>query len=319
MNFLVGPVFSRRLGRSLGVDLLRGECTFLCPYCEVRVRHVDRLKLFEFRQTRRLYEEYRRFCEDHSPKDIDSVTFSGTGEPTLISNLGEILHEFREMGPYSMTVITNGSLLWMSQVRAGLREADLVVPSLDAVTESAWRRVNRPHPELTLQKYLDGIRQFCADYPGRIWMEVLLVKGSNDRPDDIDALGGFLHDLRLDRVQIGTVDRPPAASRASPVPPARLAQFARRIRALSGQRVELMTRHAPSSVIRPDMVSEEEAAQKIIQSVRLRPQTQAELRRLIALPRAVLDRNLRALRSSGRISRVRFGRRIFLKVEGQKP
>lgn len=319
MKYLVGPVFSRRLGRSLGVDLLRGECTFLCPYCEVRVRHVENLRLFEFKETDALYAEYAEFCRTRGPKDVDSVTFSGTGEPTLISNLGEILRQFRKIGPYPLTVITNGSLLYNRQVRRNLREADLVVPSLDAVTESAWRRVNRPHPDLTLKKYLEGTRRFCSEHQGRIWLEVLLVRGMNDRPEDMEALGRFLKKLRVERVQIGSVDRPPARTRAAPVPPEELSRLARIVRRLSGRRVEVLDRHPTSDVRRPPFKSREpghpaDLTQKILQSVRLRPQTVDELSRLLALPRVDVDRARKSLQASGLILSRKHGRRIFLQA-----
>lgn len=323
-RYLVGPVFSRRLGRSLGVDLLQGECTFLCPYCEVRVHHVEKLRLIEFKNTAALFSEYRQFCESHSPADLDSVTFSGTGEPTLISNLGKILREFRRIGPFPLTVITNGSLLWMPQVRRNLAAAGLVVPSLDAVTESAWRRVNRPHPDMTLKKYLDGTRRFCARHPGKIWMEVLLARGVNDGPEDIDALGRFLKRLRLDKVQIGTVDRPPARSRVRPIPPARLARIARQIAALSGRHVELMARPANFPGLKSEISVLDGSAsggpnpksqipERVLQSVRLRPQTPAELRRLLSVPKSVFDQTTAALERAGRIARARFGRRTFFK------
>ena len=311
--FLVGPVLSRRLGRSIGVDLLRGECTFLCPYCEVRVHHVDALRLIEFKPTAALYAEYARFCRAHGPADLDSVTFSGTGEPTLISNLGDILRTFKKLGPYPLTVITNGSLLWMPRVRENLRLADLVVPSLDAVTDRAWRKVNRPHPGLTLDRYLDGARQFCAEHPGKIWMEVLLVRRINDSIEDVDALARFLRTLRLDRVQIGTVDRPPAKSQARPVPAARLAMLARRVARQSGHAVDVIVRPREMSGVSSKIQNpKSKIAGRILRSVSLRPQSPAELRRSLLLPKSNFDRAVRELLAGGRMARVRFGRRVFL-------
>ncbi|MBI4178912.1 radical SAM protein [bacterium] len=311
-QYLVGPVLSRRLGRSLGVDLLKGECTFLCPYCEVRVRHVDRLELFEFSETDALYAEYTRFCAEYTDQ-LDSVTFSGTGEPTLISNLGDILRQFRKIGPYPLTVITNGSLLWNPRVRENLRDADLVVPSLDAVTEKAWRRVNRPHPDLTLEKYLDGTRQFCKERTGRIWLEVLLVRRANDGLEDIEALGRFLKTIRVDRVQLGSVDRPPAASRAAPISAAALQNRARLLREISGQRVDVMSRSAPAPEKKsPAGRASPDLSKKILKSVRLRPQTPAEIRSLMRLSRGEMDRALQPLISRGEIRARRHGRRTFL-------
>lgn len=315
-RFLVGPVLSRRIGRSLGVDLLRGECTFLCPYCEVRVRHVDKLKLFPFKNTAALFSEYKTFCASHGPHDLDSVTFSGTGEPTLISNLGSILRTFKSIAPFPLTVITNGSLLWIPAVRKNLRPADLVVPSLDAVTESAWRRVNRPHPELTLKKYLSGMEQFCAAHPGKIWLEVLIMRGVNDKDEDIAALGNFVRRLKLDKIQIGTVDRPPARSRARPIPNSKLNAIVRQVASISGQQVESMSRPSPYRVSPPPRRDSSlgDLTEKIIQSVRLRPQTPSELKRLLSIPDSLFQKTLRSLESSGRLIRTRFGRQTFVQA-----
>ncbi len=317
-RYLIGPVLSRRIGRSLGVDILRGECTFLCPYCEVHVHHVKNLRLFPFTQTSALFAEYKTFCRTHKPAEIHSVTFSGAGEPTLISNLGEILKTFRSIGPYPLTVITNGSLLWIPAVRKNLSQADLVIPSLDAVTESAWRRINRPHPDMTLDRYLSGTKKFCAEYRGRIWMEVLLTRGINDKPDDIDALGRFLKCLRLDRVQVGTVDRPPARSRARPLTPASLKLISRRLADLSGHRVDLIVRGKKVAIAPPRVASSSSDPatwrEKILRSVRLRPQTLAELSRLLSAPKPVLTRAVRDLESAGRLTVVRFQNRPFLQA-----
>lgn len=281
------------------------------------MRHVEELKLFDFKPVPALLDQYRSFCRSHKPADLDSVTFSGTGEPTLIANLGLILRQFHDIGPYPLTIITNGSLLWLSAVRDNLKDADLVIPSLDAATESAWRRVNRPHPDMSLTRYLDGTVEFCAGHPGKIWMEVLLVRGVNDHRADLRVLGEFLKTVRLDRIQVGTVDRPPARSRARPVPAARLARIGKFLHDLSGHPVDVISRYRDlrfeSSPASPADASSDSLGGRILQSVRLRPQTASEIGRILSIPPARLRPTIRQLETSGRISRVRFGRRVFLK------
>lgn len=314
-SYLFGPVFSRRLGRSLGVDLLEGQCTQACPYCEVRVRRVEHLRRFPFRDARALYARYREFCKTHSRGSIDVVTFTGTGEPTLVSNLGDIIRKFRRIGTYPVAVLTNGTLLWMPSVRRALRMAQCVVPSLDAATEPVWRKVNRPHPSLSFEKYLDGMRRFCAEHPGAVWMEVLLVRGMNDSVRHLNALGTILRGMRVDRVQVGTVDRPPVSSRARPVSASCLTRAARIIRERSGHRVDVASRQLPSRAGVDTDMSSDILRRRILASVRMRPQTESEIARVLGVPPGVACRCIRGLKAAGLIRRQIFGRRIFLRGE----
>ncbi len=204
-----GPVPSRRLGRSLGVDLLPSKtCTLDCVYCQVarttchtveRSSHVDpEVVLGEVRDVLA------------SARTVDAVTFSGTGEPTLSLELGPVLRGLPTLGTFRRVVITNGTLLWRADVRRDLEAAELVIPTLDAVTEATFRAVHRPAPGLSVAQHLDGLERFSAEYRGEIWLEVMLVAGLNDADADLDALAVELGRLRADRVQLNTVVRTPS-------------------------------------------------------------------------------------------------------------
>lgn len=216
-KFLYGPVPSRRLGLSLGVDIIPSKyCSYSCIYCQLkRTDHltVERRSFFPIQSV--LEEISNRISEtDIKP---DRITFSGSGEPTLNADIGKIICGIKAMTDIPVTVITNGSLLWMPEVRDDIKNADLVVPSMDSVIDESFKKVNRPHPSLTAEKIMKGIIKFREEFKGRLWLEILLVRGINDSDEDISSLTSFTTRLKPDRIQLNTVVRPPAEEFAQPV------------------------------------------------------------------------------------------------------
>ncbi len=208
MEFLFGPVPSRRLGLSLGVNIIPHKtCSYNCVYCEVG-------------RTTNLTVERRSFYDPEAIKRefvknidrvgrIDFVTFSGSGEPTLNKDIGNLIRFVKSKG-FKTCVLTNGSLLFMDDVKRDLMEADVVIPSLDSARLESFLKINRPCRGLSLKKIIRGLADFSKVFLGEIWLEVLFVKGINDSRDDLDALVEAIGLIMPDRVQIGTVDRPPA-------------------------------------------------------------------------------------------------------------
>jgi wyosine [tRNA(Phe)-imidazoG37] synthetase (radical SAM superfamily) len=211
-----GPVPSRRLGFSLGVDILPYKtCSFDCVYCQLgksgtksvrRARHFSCPEILG--QIRQALAEGRR---------IDHITFSGSGEPTLNTLLGPLIREIKKLTPVPVAVLTNASLLGLKSVRQALGPADVVVPSLDAATASGFRKVNRPEPSVRVEKVIAGLIEFRSEFRGEIWLEVMLVRGLNDSPEDISALKRAIARIRPNRVQLNTAVRPPAESWARPL------------------------------------------------------------------------------------------------------
>ncbi len=234
-RYLFGPVPSRRLGRSLGVDLLVGKiCSYDCVYCQVGRTASLTAQRREIAPTEKVWAELEaRFAEG---VEMDYVTFSGSGEPTLHTGLGTLIARLKDRTPYRVAVLTNGSLLWMDEVRRDLARADLVVPSLDAAVEEVWRKVNRPAPGLEFARVLDGLRAFCAERGEAVALEILLVAGVNDSPEHLEALARLVRELRVERVQLNTVTRPPSEDFAAPVSAAVLESLASMI----GERCEVI-------------------------------------------------------------------------------
>lgn len=211
MENLFGPVPSRRLGRSLGVDVIPPKtCSYDCVYCESgRTTHLTTRRA-DFVQPDHVMLQLESYFQEH-PWGAEVITFSSAGEPTLYRPLGTLLRAIKRRFPeLPLVVLTNGSLLWQAEVRADLMAADRVVPSLDAVTPEAFIRVNAPHPSLDLGQVLEGIRAFRRDYTGQLHLEVLMVAGYNDDAEHLRRLGKEIEALDVDRVELNTVVRPPA-------------------------------------------------------------------------------------------------------------
>jgi wyosine [tRNA(Phe)-imidazoG37] synthetase (radical SAM superfamily) len=230
-----GPVPSRRLGFSLGVDILPHKtCSFDCVYCQL-VRNARkttwRVRYFDARE---ILAEIERAMG--SGRRIDTITFSGSGEPTLNSQIGRLIRDIKKLTPTPVVVLTNSSLLGLASVRRALRAADIVIPSLDAATAASFRRVNRPHPSLRVENVTAGLEKFRSEFKGQIWLEVMLVKGVNDSREDIEAIKRAIARIRPDKVQLNTVVRPPAEVWAKPL----AGRDLERIRKKLGGRAEII-------------------------------------------------------------------------------
>ena len=157
----------------------------------------------------------------------DYITLSGSGEPTLHSRLGEIIEHIQAMTAVPVAVLTNGSLLWQKEVREELALADVVLPSLDAPDSERFEFINRPQPDITFERLLDGLAAFRREFSGQYWLEVMLLGGYTSLPAQVRQLADWARRIRPDQVQLNTAVRPPAEEYAMAVPPERLAELAR--------------------------------------------------------------------------------------------
>lgn len=208
LKYVFGPVGSRRLGVSLGVDLVtRKTCSQDCPYCEAGLTTCLTLERKEYVPAAEVKAELEQVLSEH-PK-LDWVTFSGAGEPTLNSKLGEVAEFIKRRFPeYKLCLLTNGNLLGDGEVAREVSWCDLVVPDLDASDAAEFELINRPAPGLTFERFLDGLRRFTAGFNGKIYLEMFLAAGINDSDASIARFVKILATLRVDRVQLNTLDRP---------------------------------------------------------------------------------------------------------------
>jgi wyosine [tRNA(Phe)-imidazoG37] synthetase (radical SAM superfamily) len=210
MKYVFGPVPSRRLGKSLGIDTIPLKtCNWNCVYCQLgRTRPVVNERK-EYFPSEMILTEVQQALDTHQPGQIEWVTFVGSGEPLLHNKMGWLIRQVKDMTDLPVAVITNGSLLYLPDVRQELLVADAVLPSLDAGTPELYRQINRPHPELTFERLVEGLIAFGEEYQGKLWVEVMLVAGLSDTPEALDDIAKVLHRINLDAVHINLPTRPP--------------------------------------------------------------------------------------------------------------
>ncbi|OGD11643.1 MAG: hypothetical protein A2W20_02350 [Candidatus Aminicenantes bacterium RBG_16_66_30] len=301
-RFVYGPVASRRLGFSLGVDIIPFKtCTLDCLYCQLGSTGRTTVRRRSWFPPREILAQVRAALD--SGQRIDVITFSGSGEPTLNKDLGRIIRAIKRMTRIPVAVLTNGTLLTRRDVRRDLAAADIVVPSLDAVPAGLFRRVNRPHPSLLNAKIIDGLARFRDEYRGEIRLEIMLVKGVNDSPNHIEALKAAVARIRPDRIELNTVVRPPADRRAAPLGPADL----RRVRAVLGPRAE-----AVASFARRKQAPAAGALERaVLATVGRRPQTAEDIAVALGRHRDEVLKALSALVGRGRARTVVHGGRTY--------
>jgi len=212
-----GPVLSRRLGRSLGIDPIPSKtCNWNCVYCQLGRTAPVRHERAEFIPPDEILAEVAEALSHQPPGSLDWVTFVGSGEPLLHSRLGEMLRDVKKMTDVPVAVITNGSLLSDPDVREELKVADAVLPSVDAGTAELFRKTNRPFPSITIEEHAEGLAAFRRDFGGKLFVEVMLVRGLNDSPEALSQTAKLIEKIRPDEIHISLPERPPAESWVKP-------------------------------------------------------------------------------------------------------
>jgi wyosine [tRNA(Phe)-imidazoG37] synthetase (radical SAM superfamily) len=288
-NHIFGPVPSRRLGMSLGVDLvLHKICSMDCIYCECGETTQLTLDRREYVRFRDVKEELDRFLRHHP--DPDYITFSGSGEPTLNPCMGEFIDYIRSIRPHvGIAVLTNSSLINYPDVKAALLKADLVLPSLDAVQEEAFLSINRPHPELEIGAIAKGIEDFAREFTGRIWLEVLILPGINDELSDLIALKEAIHRIRPEKLQLNTLDRPGTLSEITPASFEDL-QWVERILDYPNTEIIAKAKGDIKTYFRQD-----DFKTALIETILRRPCTKTDLLKIFGTDEQLLNRHLKDL------------------------
>lgn len=209
---IFGPVPSRRLGYSLGVNNIPPKiCTFSCIYCQIGRTKKMQLDREEFYCPERIFQYTARKVKDVQKKNekIDYITFVADGEPTLDANLGKEIDLIKKLG-IKVAVISNSSLIWQDDVKKDLEKADLVSLKIDSLDEKLWRKIERPHRRLELSTILAGIEEFSSRYSGKLITETMLVKGFNDHRSNIEEIADFLSKIKPAIAYLSVPTRPPA-------------------------------------------------------------------------------------------------------------
>lgn len=207
---IFGPVHSRRLGISLGVDVIPYKyCPLNCVYCEVlRTNHLT-IHRQEFFPPEEILSKVREVLATNP--ELDYVTFSGAGEPTLYSKLGEVILRIKEEFPqYKLAILTNGALLNHPSVRKEILPLDLILPSLDTCNPETFKKINRPHPSIKVSDLISGLIALRKEYSGPIWLEIFIIAGLNDSEEELESLSKAINRIQPDKVQLNSLDRPGA-------------------------------------------------------------------------------------------------------------
>jgi wyosine [tRNA(Phe)-imidazoG37] synthetase (radical SAM superfamily) len=312
-----GPVASRRLGRSLGVDPLPFKtCHWNCVYCQLGRTTPLRAERGDHVPVDTVVDEVRAALAFHAGTGIDWITFAGSGEPTLHSGLGRMIRRVKALTSIPVGVLTSGALLFREEVRRDLLPADAVMPSLDAGTDRTYRAVNRPWPGLTFDRLVAGLVAFRAAYPRRLWVEVMLVRGLNDSDHELEAMAAVLRRVRPDRVHLNVPTRPPAEPWVRPPDPERLARAA----AILGATVPDATRGLEGGPAAPS-AAPHDLVGHLIEMVTRHPLSDEEVRQEVALwaPGRV-EALLAEVRATGRIRAVtRHGRHFWAHAAARFP
>lgn len=312
MKYIFGPVSSRRLGHSLGIDPFTAKtCNYNCIYCEVGSSPPVPCRRLEYTPTREIIKEISALvAADFQGRDVDVCTISGSGEPTLHSELGRLIKYIKENVGRPVVVLTNGSLFYRSDVRDDLAAADIVIPSLDSARADSFRRINRPAPGLNLEEMIEGLARFQESFAGELWLETLLVKGINDSEEDIAAFRAAAERIAPDRIQLNSVARPPSESYALP---------------LDVEDLEALARLLPGKV---DIIGAEKKGKargrneadkdEILRLLQRRPCTAEDICDALHLTSSDVEKELTNLEMEGQLKTSRHGGRTYFSSPRQE-
>ena len=304
---LYGPVPSRRLGRSLGIDLVPHKiCTYDCIYCQIGDTTEKTLARKEYVPAGEILEEVERFLKEGA-HSIDHLSLSGSGEPTLHSQIRSVIEGIKAITSIPVAVITNGSLLCEEEVRQDLLRADIVLPSLDAVSSDVFMRINRPRSGFSVEKVIEGLVEFRKVYKGQIWLEILFCKGINDGKEELMRMKKVVDRIQPDLIHLNTVVRPPSEKWAVPLGQKEMEE----IRAFFGKSASVISefdRH-------PSMVSEMNIKEEILKILKRRPLSLLDLSKGMGISKDELDRYVKPLMKEGKIQSRLFGDSVYYEIK----
>lgn len=271
-KFIFGPILSRRLGSSLGIDPIPFKtCSLDCVYCECGKTTVKTNEQDDYIVIDEIIDELK-FYLDNNPPHIDIITLAGSGEPTLNKHLGKLVRFIKDNYPqYKIGILTNSSLLTEPEVREYLLLLDFVLPSIDAMLDSSFIKVNRPAKTLKCSDIIDGIRAFAKEFTGQLWVEYFILPGVNDSDEELELFKKFFEEIKPTRVQLNSMDRPGTCDWVEAPSVDRLKEIERYFRPLP---VEIVSRKAKDMVIDKPSVKD---IDNMIFAIKRRPLTVEDL------------------------------------------
>jgi wyosine [tRNA(Phe)-imidazoG37] synthetase (radical SAM superfamily) len=308
MKYVYGPVPSRRLGFSLGVDIVPYKiCSLDCIYCQLgrTVRKSIVRKMYT--QTDDILREVKEVLDTKQP--IDYITFSGSGEPTLNSDISELIREIKAITSVPLSVLTNGTLLFREDVQKDLLKADVVLPSLDAASFEMFQKINRPHRALKIDLIIGGLKRFREIYKGRILLEIMLIKGFNDNSQELSKIKEAVSQIMPDKIHLNTVIRPPSEAYAEPLSIQKMTE----IKEFFGKECEVIGEfHAKVQKKTEDIIP------YTLETTKRRPLTTIDMANMFGISEDNATTMIERLKTEGVITEKRHGTRkyyIFSKIK----
>jgi len=305
-RYLYGPVPSRRLGRSLGIDLVSHKiCTYDCIYCQIGKTTERTLTRQEYIPVHEILEEVKRFLEEET-SSIEYLSLSGSGEPTLHSKIDSVIGAIKTITFIPIAVITNGSLLYEKEVRESLLQADVILPSLDAASGEIFEKINRPHAGISVDKVIEGMVKFRKVFKGQIWLEILFCKGINDRQSELILMKEAVGRIQPDLIHLNTVVRPPFEKWAVPLNQREMEAM----RAFFGEKASIISefdRHPPA-------VADRDIKEEILEILKRRPLSLTDLSKGMGVRENEVEKYIQPLVSEGKIQPRLFGDSIYYEL-----
>ncbi len=310
-KYLFGPVPSRRLGLSLGVDLVPHKtCSLNCIYCECGKTTNLTVERREYVPVDDVIKELEDYFQNHPTPDY--ITFSGSGEPCLNSRIGDVIEFIRKRKPQvPIAVLTNGTLLGQEEVKKALLKADLVMPSLDGASASALQTLNRPHTSIDIEGYIEELVAFQAEFRGKFALEIFILPGCNNTMEELVALKAAIKRINPDMIQLNTLDRPGVVSN---IPSATLQELEEVADFFKPFPVEIIS----AAHARKELTSfRDDIESAILETVLRRPCTLEDLASILGSHINEINKYLGTLEKAGKIEPVRQERGLFYQAKNK--
>jgi len=306
---IFGPVPSRRLGLSLGIDLVPFKtCTYDCIYCQVGRTTNKTVECKEFFPVEDILSQLRKRVSSDS---FDVITFSGSGEPTLYNKLDELVYEIKKITDTKIALLTNGSLLWRDEVRKKVLGVDIILPTITSIFEKTYKLIHRPHPGLSIKKVIDGLIRLRSEYKGKIFLELFVLKGINDNEDELNPLKEVIDKINPEKIQINTAVRPPSERVVTAVDREGL----EKIRKLLGSKAEIIA-HTYKSAFKE---VKGDITHAILEMIKRRPVRDKDISDALGIDISVVHSIIKGLLIKGMISEYEhLGDTYYVSKEGQR-
>lgn len=305
MTYIFGPVPSRRLGLSLGVDLVPFKtCTYDCVYCQVGKTTHKTIECRPYVPIVQVIDELKKNLENTCP---DTITLAGSGEPTLNSQIKEIISFIKTLSGIRIAVITNGSMLWKEEIRDSIIEADIIMPTLTTAYDKTFKRIHRPCNEIQFQSVLRGLKKLREIYDGRYWLEIMLIAGMNESADELEALKSIVEGLCPDRIQLNSVVRPPSDPSAQSLDGMKL----EKIKKMFGENAEIIS----STRLKQEKAVYDSHTSMILEMVRRRPVSAIDISSILGVEESAVHALIKGLLIKGILEGKEHGGVVYYSIK----